>query len=630
MKGTITDAANGEPLISATVQTGDNGTLTDYDGSYELALSPGSYTIAVRYLGYTTETKDVQLAANELLVLNLSLSEEATLLNTATVSSTKFEKPLGEVTVSLEILRPDLIESTSKLTLDDALQKVPGVTVIDGQANIRGGSGYSQGAGSRVLLLMDDVPILQADAGFPQWDDVPLEVIQQVEVVKGASSALYGSSALNGVVNVRTAYATTTPITKASVFSTMHLTPEREELKWWDTPPMSIGASLSHRQRFEKTDLVLGGYYLNDQSYRKDVYRQFGRANFNVRRRASDRLTYGLAGNFNAGESGAYFYWSGINTAYEGDTSTLSTRKRFRYNLDPTVTYYDKNDNRHRFQGRFYSVDNDNDRNQSNRSNLYFAEYQFQKKFESANLVITSGLVASGTKVEAELYGDTTFTSQNYAGYLQMDKQFFDNLNISAGFRYEHNVLNNPGFEYVLNNVARQVNPSEETESLPVFRIGMNYQPFKATYLRASWGQGYRYPTIAEKFIFTDAGGFFVQPSPDLGSETGWSTEIGIKQGYRFGGFEGFADITAFYMRYDNMIEFNWTGSGFQSQNIGSTLIQGLEITLAGRGRIGRVPFQLLTGYTRIDPRFSLSIEMQILAPLLIAMPSTPPIPTMC
>lgn len=604
VNGTITDSASGEPLISATIRAGENGTVTNYDGTFELKLAPGTYQLEANYLGYTSAFTSIEVKANTTSTWNIALAEEATLLQTATVSSSKFEKPLSEVTVSLEILRPDLIESTGKLTLDDALQKVPGVTIIDGQANIRGGSGYSQGAGSRVLLLMDDVPILQADAGFPQWDDVPIEVIQQVEVIKGASSALYGSSALNGIVNVRTAYATSEPITKGSLFSTFHLTPDREELKWWDSAPRSLGASLSHRQKFDKVDLVVGGYYLNDESFRKDVYRKFGRMNFNVRHRASDRLTYGLAGNFNVGKSGSYFYWSGLETAYVGDTSTLATRERVRYNLDPTITYYDKKNNRHRFLGRFYSVDNTNDRSQSNKSNLYYAEYQFQRRFEKTQVVLTSGLVASGTGVEAELYGDTTFTSQNYAAFAQLDKKIGKRLNASFGFRYEYNLLSNPGFSYVLNGSEREILPSEEEESRPVFRLGLNYQATEGTFLRASWGQGYRYPTIAEKYIFTDAGGFFVQPSPDLGSETGWSAEVGIKQGYRLGSFEGFADFTAFYMKYEDMIEFNWTGSGFQSINIGGTNIKGLELTLAGRGKLGSIPFQLLTGYVTLDPQF--------------------------
>ena len=607
LTGKIFDVQNNDPLIGATISADEYGEATDFDGNYELSLPPGEYTFYARYLGYGEASTTKTIRAGETTNWDIGLAEAGTMLQTATVSSSKFEKALGEVTVSLEILQPDLIESTGKLSLDEALQKIPGVVIIDGSANIRGGSGYSQGAGSRVLLLLDDVPILQADAGYPQWDDVPIEIIEQVEVIKGAASALYGSSALNGVVNVRTAYARSEPETRGSVFYKTYADPERAELKWWDSSPTALGASVSHRQKFESVDLVLGSYFLNDQSFRKDTYRKFGRFNFNVRHRVSDRLNYGLAGNLNKGESGSYFFWAGLDSAYVGNNTTISSRKRFRYNLDPFINYYDNSGNRHRFLGRFYAVDNDNDNNQSNKSKLYYAEYQFQKKFENIELVLSSGLVASGNNVEAELYGDTTFTSQNYAVYLQLDKTFFDRLNASFGFRYENNVLHNPGFSYVLNGQENIVLPSDDTESLPVFRFGLNYQAGKATYFRASWGQGYRYPTIAEKYIFTNAG-FPIVPSPDLGSETGWSAEMGLKQGYRFGNFEGFLDVAAFVMNYDDMIEFNWASlglsSGFQSINIGGTEISGLEITLAGRGKIGPIPFRLLTGYTTIDPQF--------------------------
>src|SRR5207247_1732143 len=73
-----------------------------------------------------------------------------------------------------------------------------------GQVNIRGSSGYVQGLGSRVLLLVDGVPANQGDRGGINWDLVPLEDVARVEVVKGAGSVLYGSAALGGVVNVIT------------------------------------------------------------------------------------------------------------------------------------------------------------------------------------------------------------------------------------------------------------------------------------------------------------------------------------------------------------------------------------------------------------------------------------------
>jgi outer membrane receptor protein involved in Fe transport len=239
--GKVVDGKTSESLIGATVIL-DNGegTTTDFDGSYTLEVVPGKYELTVGYLGFESYTQKISLSTGQLKQIDVELGGEVTLLQTATVTSGKYEKPLGEVTVSLAVMKPDLLESTSKPSVDQFLEKIPGVTIIDGQANIRGGSGYSQGAGSRVLLLMDDVPILQADAGYPNWDDVPVENIEQIEVIKGAASALYGSSALNGIVNVRTAFARAEPETKVSTFYTAYLSPEDENLKWWGRYPSTL------------------------------------------------------------------------------------------------------------------------------------------------------------------------------------------------------------------------------------------------------------------------------------------------------------------------------------------------------------------------------------------------------
>ena len=591
-----------QPLIGATVEVNNStGTITDIDGNYQLALVAGNYDLKISYIGYQKIERSISIVENQKLVLDFQLLPSATLLETATVTSGKFEKPLGEVTVSLEILQPNLIQSTGKTEISSALEKVPGVNIIDGQANIRGGSGYSQGAGSRVLLLMDDIPILDASSGFPNWRDIPIENINQVEIVKGASSALYGSSAMNGIINVRTAYATSQPETQAAVFGNLTMNPPVEVYKWWDSAPVDFGASLSHKRKIGKLDLVVGGYYLNEESHNKDWYRKYGRFNSNIRYRASDRLTFGVNTNFNSGVNQTFFYWSSFDSsAYVMAPNTDSRSEPVRYNIDPYLSYYDNAGNRHKFLGRYFRVNNKLDNDRANSSDQYYGEYQFQRKFEKIDLVATMGGVISGSLAEAELYGDTSFTSRNLAAYIQLDKKFFNKLNISAGFRFEDNLLDNPGFEFDQGIVP----PSRDQESKPVFRLGMNYQAAKATYLRASWGQGYRYPTIAEKYITTVVGGFAVLPNPDLQSETGWSAEVGIKQGFEISKFQGYLDLAGFVMRYDDMMEYNFLGSGFKSTNIGGTRISGLDVTLAGKGDIGQINIGLLGGYTYVDPRF--------------------------
>ncbi len=604
--GRVTDAETREGLFLATISAGDFGAVTEVDGAFRLELPAGSYNLIISYVGYNTVTQTIAAKAGETTELDFALDPQVSILETATVTSGKFEKPLGEVTVSLEVLKPDLVESANKNTLDGAIEKVPGVTVIDGQANIRGGSGFSQGAGSRVLLLVDDIPILQADAGYPNWDDVPMENIEQIEVLKGAASALYGSSALNGIINVRTAYARSEPETKISGVYNVWFSPEDKGKKWWDQAPAAYTASISHKRKIGKLDLVLGTFYTDVQSFNKDTYKKYGRFNFNTRYRLTDRLSFGLNANFNDGESGAFFYWANQANAYTGSPTTISSRERFRYNIDPYLVYFDKGGNRHRVVGRYLNVANDNDLNQSNFSQSFYGEYQFQRQFKDIDLVATAGVVGMATTVEAELYGDTTFSSSNAAAYLQLDKTVGKRLNLSVGFRYEYNVLNNPTFIYdPLLGPVDTVFQENQKESKPVFRVGANYRLGNRTFLRASWGQGYRYPTVAEKFIVTNAGAFDVLPNPSLTSESGWTAEIGIKQGFRISRFEAFFDVAAFVMKYFNMMEFNLvSGGAFRSVNIGDTETPGLEVSVGGGGMIGELKTSLVTGYTYIDPRF--------------------------
>ena len=118
----------------------------------------------------------------------------------------KYEQKIEEITVSMEVIKPSLIENKNTTNIQTAMDQVPGVNITDGQANIRGGSGWSYGAGTRVLVLVDDMPLISGDAGQVQWKLIATENINQVEVIKGASSALYGSSALNGIINIRTAF----------------------------------------------------------------------------------------------------------------------------------------------------------------------------------------------------------------------------------------------------------------------------------------------------------------------------------------------------------------------------------------------------------------------------------------
>lgn len=598
LTGMVSDQQTGEILSGVNIiDENGNGTVSDENGRYAFQLPAGKHQVDFKFVGYKKYTATVDILNGGTSTLDITLTVDESILNTIVVSGSRFEKRLSEETVSIEVIKPALISNANNITIDKTIEKIPGVNVIDGQANIRGGSGYSYGAGSRVLLLVDDMPILTADAAYPMWSFVPIENIEQIEIIKGAASALYGSSALNGIINVRTSFPGSEPETVLSIFNGVYGAPANPNYKWWgNQSPFFSGADFVHKQKCNRFDFVTGAYLYSEDSYLQQDYTRYGRLSVNTRYRFSDNLSAGINVNTQLNRSVSFFYWHNIDSGlFVPADNTLTYNQGFRLSVDPFITYYDNSGNRHKLMTRYFNADNVTQSEQGILSELFYGEYQFQRNIAELNFVVTAGAVGNFSNVTAELYGDSSYVGSNEALYLQLDKKLGDLLNISGGMRYEWNQL------------------GETTESRPVFRLGANYQAADFTFIRASWGQGYRFPTIAEKYINTNVSAFKIFPNPVLESETGWSAEAGVKQGFRISELNCFVDVSAFFQRYQNMMEFTFgyypeSGDifpyGFKSLNIGNTEIKGFEISVGSSGSIGRVPINIIGGYTYIDPIF--------------------------
>lgn len=690
LRGVVTDSTAGDKpddivLYGATATAFDKAKNTmsgiasvDLDPEtgdmrYLLELPAGTYMVKFNYTGMKEKSVEVTLSAGETRELNVNL-ETAAMIDVVVVTGNKSGTSVAKSTVSIDVMGAQLVDNSAATRVDDAVNKVPGVTVVDGQANIRGGAGYSYGAGSRVLILIDDMPFMQADAGYPNWRDIPIENIDQIEVLKGAASALYGSSALNGIINIRTAYAKNDPVSKVALFGTAFGTPRRRNTAWWlqdeitvedylvqerdtsysvDTTfqpkafsgpmgyrtPKEFGLLFAHRRKIGKLDLTFGGNLFSQDAPLGGQYERKIRINTNIRYRISEKINFGAAINFNYGASGSFFLWGNRGTVlappgaplevdsliYFSREGAVTPSKILRFAVDPFFTAFDKHENRHRVQARVFHVNNQNGNNQSNISTLNYLEYQNQSLIKKAdNLQLVAGLVGQFTTVTAELYGNAKYQVANAAAYLQLEKGFFkkDNgenkLNISFGSRVEMNFIKSPDSILLsAKDTARSLNPEPlSVQAKPVFRVGVNYEATPVTFIRASWGQGYRYPTVAERYIATLINVLEIRPNPTLKSETGWSAELGIKQGFQITRkWKGFFDASFFWTEYQNMMEFTFRGGQlspapsldiyFQSINTGNTRVLGTELTVMGTGTIAdAVKMNVMAGYTFIDPRF--------------------------
>ncbi len=606
----LIDANTKEALIGANVRVDSAYFVTNMDGLISFESDNSTVSIEASYVGYETLNSKLSLSPGE--VYTLPLQAVSALLNVATITGSRYEKDIMQSVASISVLKPALISATNAPALNTILDKIPGVQIIDGQANIRGGSGYSYGAGSRVLLLVDDMPALQADAGRPNWSDIPVENISQVEVLKGASSVLYGAAALNGIIHVRTGYAKDRPTTSVSSSYTVFDGPEDVVQQWWDKAPAAYNVGITHKQKIGKLDLVTAGFYHTEDGVYKGEYTDRVRGNLNMRYRLNDQWTIGLQSVFNYSDAANAFVWTNPTSGAfipfgEELTATIATR----YYIDPSIQYIDGGQGVHKVRGRFYSINNENTNNQSNSSLYSFAEYQYQKRMESLDMQIVAGLSANQIYSNSELFSDTTFSGNNQAVYLQLEKTLFSSLTINVGGRAEFNTLTAPA---IVQGITLP-NNGVDKESQFISRFGLNYRYNDYSSSRMSWGQGYRYPTITEKFISTTVAGFRIFPNPALESEKGWSAEIGHRQGFAIHKLTGFADLSLFWSQYQNMTEFGFYEEdgdlGFRSSNIGDTDIKGLELEVGAEYALGPVTARCIGGYTFIDPtyqNFSLDI----------------------
>ncbi len=615
IKGKVLDKTNKDTLFGAIIAIDSkNGASSNDKGDFLVTTAAGSHVIECNMTGYKREKQTVTVVAGDTLKLNFSLGDGNNMLDEVVVSAGKFEQKLSDVTVSMEVIKLALIENKNTTSLDIIMNQVPGVTVSDGQASIRGGSGFAYGAGSRVLMLVDEMPMISADAGDIKWNYLPLENLEQVEVIKGASSALFGSSALNGVINMRTAYAKDKPSTTVSEFISVYDAP-KSQYKWWKgSSQQQKGVNFSHAQKFGNLDLVLGGHVYDDDGYRYMESEKRVRFNTNLRYnfKKAPGLSIGVNTNMMDVQGGLFFLWLHADSAYIPQNHDAQQYKNKRFNIDPFITYYFGNGNKLSFRNRYFKTLNTNNKNQEAKAELYYNELQYQKRCKN-NFNITAGLVF----MQQQIYSDSLYgrhTGENKAGYLQLDKKI-RKLTLSLGLRGEY---------YRVDTAHTRGYVSEKIKDLPfqpVLRAGANYQLFNYTFLRTSFGQGYRFPSVAEKFIGTSVGALKIYPNTSLQPERGWSAELGIKQGFKLGRFKGFLDVAGFWTEYKNMVEFVFDVympgghdtikvqvidavkyAGFKSQNASNAQIKGVDMSLSGTGKVGNVDVSLFTGFTYIDP----------------------------
>ncbi|MCC7318416.1 MAG: TonB-dependent receptor [Bacteroidales bacterium] len=598
ISGKVYDAQTNESLPGVLIFIHQNqGVTTQADGSFLLPSSSRKNQLVFRYLGYKTVQKSVELSKGDTVQLSVGLQPEVFEMDQVVVTAKRIEERMAELSVSMTVIKAEKVGQQHTTDAEALLAKSPGIDILDGQASIRGGSGFSYGAGSRVLALLDGLPVIAPDAGNIRWQYLPLDNISQIEIIKGASSVAYGSSALNGVINFRTEDPTSIPRTTAYVQAGIYDRPRNKNWKWWSSPIMTQAAGFTHLRKKGASDFSFGLNGLHDDGYRKYNDEQVARIFFKWKQynKKVNGLQYGLSLHGGFTRKTDFVLWENASTgALVQDSSTISPLSGTFFTLDPYVVYVKNDAFRHELRIRLQQSVNSFEKNDQNnsRATSFYTSYQMWVRMLSW-MDLNAGFSQYNSLIRSNFYGD--HQSNTSGAFAQLEAHLVSKLKLVSGFRIEYNALD-----------------GKNAATTPLFRAGLNYQLKEYTFFRASFGQGYRYPSIAERHAATTLGAVKIFPNNFIQPETGWNTEIGLKQGVRLGFLTGQLDFAVFYMQNKNMIEYLFGiyanpgmesfSFGFRATNIEAARIYGAETEGVLTGKTGKVFHQLIGGATFTSP----------------------------
>jgi iron complex outermembrane receptor protein len=588
---------------------------TNAYGTFIILVKKLPVTLYFQKKGY--EVDSIQVQQSEYVNVSLSLLSQD--VKTVVVTSGKRNQNIEEIPISIEILKPALIANKGFTNLEQAVNQSPGVFTMDGQVSIRGGGGYAYGAGSRVMLLWNGIPMLSPDVGDVKWNAVPMEQASQIEILKGASSVLYGSGALNGIIALTEKEAKPEGQLTMKYQSGIYGDPKRSSMTWWERNPTTHLLDVYYGKSKGRLGYTIGMNGLIDEGYREGNDEKRARINGSLYYfpKKYPKMKVGMSYQFQWQDKGVFILWKNDSMGYQALENTLSRQRAIRLNVDPYLKFIDKHDNKHYLRTRYYLVTTGNSEQVYDASfaEMYYADYNIQKKIGNTNII--SGFMNMTNKVTSYVFDN--HLSNNVALYEQVETKL-KKLDLTAGLRLEYCQLDKSKPETQLLIFNKFTSPV-----YPIFRLGTHYAINKASHLRASFGQGIRFPSVAERYISASVGSVRIFRNPDLRAETGWNSEIGWKQILKLGKWMGMIDVAGFVNQYSNMTEFsfgvykpdtmaflqtsnpnainylyNWVG--FQAQNAEKARIMGLEFSFNSSGTIGNVELVSLLGYTYMNP----------------------------
>ena len=586
--GHVLDANTQEHIPYATVAIKGTtiGCAANSSGHYILNNLPvGEQEIVVSAIGYENVELKLNIKPETSVELNFTLDEANTMVDEVVVSATRNETNRRSTSTVVNVASTKLFESTASSNLSEAMNFQSGLRVENTcgncgapQLRINGLEGqYSQ-------ILLDSRAIFSSLAGVYGLDLMPVAMVERVEVIRGGGSALYGSSAIGGVVNI---------ITKDPVRNTLSLS-NTTNIMEDGTPDIntSVGGA------FVSDDYKLGAYVFGQVKYR-DGYDRNNDGFTDITRLRSETV------GFRA------YYKTSAHSRITGEYHHIHDFRRGGDNLDgaPHMSYICEQVD-HNIDGG--SIKFDYFPNMRHRASIY----------TSAQGISRSSYF--GADMNPNAYGTTKDLMFVAGGQYTHNYKLGLPAELTAGVEYNYNSLN----DYYI-ATERRLNQETSTVGLfaqnewksdkvnvligfrldkhnmierPIFapRANVRYSPIENLGLRLSYSSGYRAPQAYNEDLHIDALNHsvsIIEIDPDLRPEFSHSLSASADYYHNFGRLQTNLLVEGFYTMLDDVFTLEKTGESYDDE--GNHFIYKTRRNAAG-ARIGGITAELKLGIPNI------------------------------
>jgi iron complex outermembrane receptor protein len=577
------------PLEAANVYLSGTimGAATNDKGEFKIETVPsGEFVLTISIIGYQLKEIPILVSGGDVDAGKFQLESSALQSQPIVVTAARHQQSLQDVSASISSISNKKIEYRNAITIDDALKYESGLNLTGDQVNIRGSTGYSRGVGSRVLMLVDGIPYMTGDTKEANLESLQINQIERIEIVKGAGSALYGSNAIGGVINVINKKIESESKTNVRLYGGFYSDPHYEEWEWSDRTRYLSGLKFDYSNKIGIVGFRFGAAHDQDDSYRMNdwVKRNYlsGMLEFDLS--PFDQIN--LSANFMKQDRENFLYWKNLGNALIPPEDQIGDKiESKRWHLAATYRHIFDRDNYYIFkaiwfQNRFNDNISSEEHGIGNESLSDYMDGEFQYNFVVSKHLFTLGTEANKSRVSSNIFGVNS--GYNAAFFAQDEIKWEENLTVTPGLRFDYFYLDEIGSDF-------QINP----------KIGIVHKPWSDVALRGSAGRGFRAPSIAEVFTNTTASGIKVIPNLELQPEESFSGEIGYNQLF---GQKIYLDVSLFYNRYWNLIEPRFTRDGdIQFDNITNARGLGFEINSKFSVLDNRLFYNV--GYTYTDVR---------------------------